>query len=123
MPKVTSQEVRDLMGTLDTMDLTEHVNSAGIVVEEDLVNSGLSVQRRKLVELYLAAHFATLALEKGGLKSDEVGESVETYQTMSEKGFNSTRWGQQAMSLDSSGILADNANPSARAEFEVVGTL
>ena len=120
MPIVTAQEVKDLLGTLDNMDFTEHVNAAGIVVEEDLVSSGLSDQRKKLVELFLAAHFATLALERGGLKSEEVGESVETYQTHQGDGYNSTRWGQQAMSLDESGILADNANPLPRAEFEVV---
>lgn len=122
MASVTSQEVKDLLGTTDAMDVTEHINTASILVEEDLAGSGLSVQRKKLISLYLAAHFTTLALERGSLRSEKVGTSEETYRDTTGEGLNSTRWGQQAMSLDSSGILADNANPLPRAEFEVVGT-
>jgi hypothetical protein len=125
MTQVTPQEVKDLIGLVDAdneVDLTEHVNTAGIIVEEDLAASGQSTQRKKLVELYLAAHFATLAIERGSLRAEEVGESREEYRDIDGEGLNSTRWGQQAVALDDSGTLSDIANPNLKAEFEVVGT-
>lgn len=122
MSVVTVQEVKDLLGTTEDIDLTEHVNTAAILVEEDLAATGQSIQRKKLIGLYLSAHFATLAIERGSLRSEETGESREEYRDIDGEGLNSTRWGQQAVALDDSGILADLSNILLKAELEVIGT-
>lgn len=121
---VTSNEVHALINSTETgIDLTPQINAANLMVTEDLATSGLSDDRKRLISLYLAAHFSILTLERGGLTHYEVGESVEKYPGVagSAQGLNATKWGQQAVALDTSGTLALNAQPTQKAEFRVVG--
>ncbi len=120
---ITSSEVHTLLNSVETdVDLAAQIASADLVVTEDLADAGLSDARLRMITLYLAAHFATLTLEKGGLTYKEVGESVEKYANGagSEQGFNATLWGQQAVAFDTSGTLALNARPAQKAELRVV---
>jgi len=107
---------------LDDISLTEYIATAELVVSEDLADSGLSAARQTMIGKYLAAHFAVVAVERGGLTRSKVGESTDTFKegSKSDRGFNLTRFGQQAVALDSSGILALNANAMTKAEFRVV---
>lgn len=102
--------------------ITEFVSAAELVVAEDLAQADLSDARKELITKYLAAHFAIVSLERGGLTRQKVGESADTYKTGldSDQGFLLTRFGQQAISLDTSGTLALNATPRIKAEFRVV---
>lgn len=96
--------------------------AAELVVAEDLAGAGHSTARLDLIAKYMSAHFATVSFERGGLTRQKVGESADTYKTGldSDQGYMLTRFGQQAVSLDSSGILALNAAPRQKAEFRVV---
>ena len=107
---------------LEDAAVAEFIAAAELVVSEDLKGKGLSDARLELITKYLAAHFAIVSLERGGLTRQKVGESADSYKTGldSDQGFLLTRFGQQAVSLDTSGTLALNATPKQKAEFRVV---
>ena len=111
-------------------DCTLFISQANIVVDEFLAPGGvssLSADRLKLIETYVAAHFAALVRERGSLQEDKIGEAQQRYHNTYSAGFNSTRFGQQAMFFDTTGILrtqaAKSEKPGLSAEFSVVTTV
>lgn len=119
MALVTSDEVKAIVAT--SMDVSTFIATADLIVSEDLADKGLSADRLKQIELYLAAHFLAITQEKGGLKSQKIGEAAESYQIRTDmKGFGLTRFGQQAMDLDTSGTLRTMATTVGTAKFRVV---
>ncbi len=89
-----------------------------------LQSKGLSSDLFDQVVLYVAAHFCVLSLEQGGLRRSRLGDGDESYKTPGDFdiGFRSTRFGQMAMILDTSGTLASvSASSGLKAKFEVVG--
>ncbi len=113
MPLVTEDDVRKLL-TENATDMpndqvTLHITVADLIVTEDLTSSLLTSARKVQIELYLAAHFAVLAWEHGGLGEQSIGDSRERYKRPSfgTMGYTSTRFGQQALSLDISGKLKE----------------
>lgn len=122
MAQVTPIEVQQLYNVTHANDLLPFIETAALVVTEELAGSGLSAARLKQIELYLAAHFATVTLERGGLKRRKIGDSEDEYKVVdsSDKGIASTRFGQQAIVLDSSGILGALTVSIVKARFRVV---
>jgi hypothetical protein len=108
--------------------LVLHVNAAHVIVSEQLESKGLSEARLTLIEQYLAAHFAVIAEERGGLTSSQIGESRDSYigggnsQVYAGGGFSLTRFGQQAMGFDTSGTLTAMSKAKLPAQFKVAGT-
>ena len=117
-------DVRELMllPEMELSDIEPHLQVAQLIVAEDLASSGLSTERKEKITLFLAAHFAVLALEVGGLTRKDVGESAESYRAVAtgDRGYMMTRYGQQAMALDTTGTLTSNAQGALKAEFRVV---
>ena len=117
MPRVTDAEVKAIIDT--ERDVAPFIETASLIVDEDVSGNGPSVARLRQIELYLAAHFVAITEERGGLISSATGAGKETYANNFKEGLRSTRYGQQAMSLDTSGSLALAASPQ-KASFEVV---
>lgn len=118
----TSDNVNTLLDTVG-VDYALAIALADTIISEDLASSGLSVQRLDNIKLFLAAHYATLSVEKGGLNKMTVGSASETYNGISDKytGLNSTRFGQAALTLDTSGgLLIQVQSTLQRAEFRVI---
>jgi hypothetical protein len=94
---------------------------ATVIVTEDLAGKGLTDDRLDAIELNLAAHFAIISLERGGLIRQKVGASEEEYAPVNGKNsLSTTLFGQQAAALDTSGALAALTAPALRARVEVV---
>lgn len=123
--RVLDADVKVLVEVETGVDTTPFINTAHLLVEEELLDAGMSESRLTEIERYLAAHFVVLAKERGGLIRYVVGESSESYHTIDSDlmGFNTTRFGQQAMALDSSEILLSIGSAKLKAEFRVVGGL
>lgn len=121
--RVSEAEVKELLAPLaQNTSMTIFINQANMLVDEELVGKGLSDNRLKYIELNLAAHFATLAVERGGLISQRMGDSEETYESTKGKAkYSSTRFGQTAISLDTTGLISKADNPGGFAEFKVIG--
>ena len=121
MARVTTAEVADIMDSdpdPQANSLERGVEAANLVVNEDLVPTGkLSEARLRLVELWLAAHYAST--ENPSVESHESGDSSTDYEAATGEGYAETRYGRRALELDSTGALAD-AHKS-EAVFETFG--
>lgn len=104
-----------------TLDL--FCDMAALIRTETLASAGLSAARLDLIELNLAAHYAIVSIERGGLTAQAVGQSNEHFHLISDKvyGLASTRFGQQALALDTSNSLTGMASSPLKALFTVVG--
>lgn len=102
-----------------TADLNVFIEMANLLVDEELASSGLSERRLKLIESNLAAHFALLAAG-GQIVFQAKGESRESYAGKYGEGLKSTRYGQAAISLDSTGSLSVLADANRKAILRVV---
>lgn len=121
---VLDKDVKVLIETND--DTTPFIEVANIVVTEDLADKGLSDDRLMFITRYLAAHFVCISEELGGLQEARIGGLAGTYeryrtQDPTAKGYATTRFGQVAQMLDSSGTLAaSGANDGLKALFRVI---
>lgn len=124
MFRVSPDELKVYAGVhpRDTTDLNIFLEQANIIVNEGFGTSGLTDSRKKIIELNLAAHFTVLSLEKGGITRRRAGESEEGYRQdfSSRPNLSSTRFGQQAVALDTTGYLAGLDSPGGKAEFRVM---
>lgn len=120
MALVTDSEVKQIIDT--ELDTTTFITTADLIINEDLSDAGYSDDRLKQIELYLAAHFTALMEEGGGITRRRMGDSDESYALVKGNGLMMTRYGQQAMALDTNGILKALNNTSLPALFTVVGS-
>lgn len=127
--RATASEVRQLADLSASASVDLFINHANLLVEEEL-NTGtlmgvLSEARLTAIENLLAAHFTVLATEKGALASTEIGDSRDRLHNIYDKGLQSTRFGQQAIMMDTTGRLRELSNtseiaPTKKAIFRVV---
>jgi hypothetical protein len=103
---ITANDVKGVYPT--SADLSGFVTTAQVLVDSQLQGKGLTGALLDQITIYLAAHFASIGLEKGGLRSKKLGDAQESYKTPGDKdlGLKSTLYGQQALLLDVSGTLA-----------------
>ena len=122
--RATDEDVRAYVSLGSSISTTPYISAANALVEANLASSGLSSTILTQIEIFLAAHFAVLSTERGGLRRDAFGDSSQSYQTISEKftGLNTTRYGQQAIVLDTTGTLAAIGVTKPKAQFRVVGS-
>lgn len=122
MARVSALEVSEIFAVDTINDLNTFITTAHLIVTEELISSGLSAARLKEIELYLSAHFASLRFEKDGLRKQKIGDVEEEYNAVkgTKGGLESTRYGQQALALDTSGDLASLATSPRKARFRVV---
>ncbi|SDF83510.1 hypothetical protein [Thalassobaculum litoreum] len=113
--RVTSAEVKAIVTTA-IADVSNFIEPATLIVDEDLADKGMSSDRLTQIELYLAAHFVTISEERGGLVSTKVGESEDRFRRFDGAGLMSTRYGVMAASLDTSGTLATMGGRKASLE-------
>lgn len=108
-------------GVEDHDELQPFIDTAHLIVDEELLNAGHSESRLKLIEMYLAAHLAVISLERGGVVKKTIGEAEETYQSSNQNttGLVTTRFGQQVITLDTSGRMAAITQHPVKAVFRV----
>lgn len=116
----------DIKQLIDTeRDTTPFIAAAQLIVTETLVCTGQSQARLDLITKYLAAHFCSLTEEQGGLVRSKQGDTEEDYIPATSyreapTAFQMSRYGTQAMALDTSGKLAKlQADNGMRASFRL----
>lgn len=122
MPRATDADVRALVEMQASTSTTLFITTASVMATEYLEGKGLSEELLTQLEIYLAAHFAVLAVERGGLTRDTMGQSTSGFNATNNRlqGLSSTRFGQTALLLDSTGSLKDTNPGSRNALFRVV---
>ncbi len=105
MALVTSNEVLAIMPEVEAgTDVAPYITVADLIVTEQLVPTGMTADRLKQVELWLAAHFTSVVYQKTA--SEGVKALSQVFQTKVDLNFNVTVYGQQALLLDNTGTLA-----------------
>lgn len=121
---ITAEQVKLIYPSTGSADLSGYIAAANAVANAQLLDKELDSDLLEQITIYLAAHFAVLGIERGGQRRKRIGEADESYKTPGDKdlGFASTRFGQTAMIMDSSGTLAGMAaNNKLPALFDVIG--
>jgi hypothetical protein len=123
MARATDADVRALVEVPADVSTAPFIESASVLVTAYLASSGLSEDVLTQIEIFLAAHFAVLVTEKGSLRRQTVGQSTDVYTMISDKftGLLTTRFGQQAIAFDPTGLLQEAATVGLKAQFRVVG--
>lgn len=105
MARVTPADVRLIFPTdLSDAELQAFIDTAHLLINEELADSGLTEERLTEIELYLSAHLAALADPRK--KSEMIaGEWQFTNTGETGMGLTSTHYGQTVLLLDTSGIL------------------
>lgn len=120
---VTISDLKELVTGVNDTQAQIFIDSAHALVDGKITNVGYPLRTVYLIELYLAAHFASSTVDSGGVISVKVGLSEERYSDPSNMlGIAKTRFGQQALSLDTLGILNDLAASPVKAIFKVYGS-
>ncbi len=121
--RVTAAEVKEVIATSisDAIVLSSMITTASNYIDVHLPDAGHSVATLKSIELYLSAHLVAVTEERGGLKYSKLGDASDAWDVSKfGDGFKSTRFGQTALALDTSGILASMGTSNLKAVFRVV---
>ena len=114
MARVANTEVKVIISTsMIDADIVSHIDIANRFITDKLGSKGLGTARLKDIELYMSAHLVSVKAEKGGVKSERVGDSQRTYSVLSGTGLQMSRYGQMAAILDTSGTLLSVDKKSA----------
>ncbi len=120
--RVSATTVKEIIPTTLSDDVLNenHIDTANIFVTAHLATVGHSDAILAKIELYLAAHYVALTEEGGALTRSKLGDADESYANVFAMGLQSTRFGQTAVSLDTTGTLNRVASSQLKADFRVV---
>lgn len=114
--RVTDADVKKLIETT-VSPLTIFIDQAALLVTEEIgtaAASGLSEARLTEIERWLSAHFVAASIDPQSKSEGASGISV-SYEGQQGMGLNATRYGQQAILLDTTGTLKRMADASISA--------
>lgn len=106
--RVSTDDVRGVgdFDDLNDAELTGFIEDAEVIIESTIENE-VSAHILPTIEKYLAAHFAAVKDRSAAISDSTVGETRFKYEGDTDRpGLESTRFGQQAIALDTSGLLA-----------------
>ena len=110
--RVNDSEVKCILDT--TIDTTPFIKTASILIDQFLVGHGLPAELLKEMERWWAAHLT--AIRDLQPQKERTGEAEITYQGKTDMGLNATLYGQQVLTMDTTGILANIGNRPAKWE-------
>ena len=116
MSRATIQNVKDVYagsGATDS-EISAAIAIASTLVKDRLVGKlGATESLLVQIETLLGAHFLVINRERGGLRSQGLGEAQDAYNVEPGAGLSATRYGQQAIVLDPTGVLVKLGKKSA----------
>lgn len=122
-PRIDATEVKEVVSTsIDNSVITSNmIDTAHVIIDAYLLGVNHPASLLTKIELYLSAHFVSITDQGSTLVSSKTGDSTDAWDLVNlGKGFNATPFGQQALALDSSGILSGIGTGHLKAQFRVV---
>ena len=123
VPRIDATQVKEIITTslADNVITTNMIVTAHIFIDEHLLSVGHSEALLAKIELYLSAHFVAVSEDEGTLSLSTLGDATDAWDNSNlGKGLNSTRFGQQALALDASGVLTGLGIGNLKSQFRVV---
>ena len=117
MARTNEDSVGEIIEVDVNIDLTPFIDTANSLVEEIASSSGHDDARLELIERYLAAHFYTLRDPRP--TSEKAGSVGVNYQSKVDLNLKTSHYGQTALVLDTSGLLAAINNRASRGKKTV----
>jgi predicted double-glycine peptidase len=106
MARVTAAEVKEIINSsLTELQVVPYITSANVYVTDRLGASTLSAATLKEIERWFTAHMIAITRERVA-KSEEAGGARIEYIGQFGEGLKSTPYGQMCISLDTTGLLA-----------------
>lgn len=117
--RISSDEVLDIIDVQDGIVVQPFIMAASLVIDTNLASAGLTAGLLKEIERWLSAHFLAIRDPRfTQVKTDSDTMVFEHGKTG--MGLKATMYGQQALSLDPTGILAAlDTTPGKRASIKV----
>lgn len=106
MARTTDEEVQKIISLNVLTDTTPFITTANLIVTQHLSTSGISSDILTEIEKYLAAHLVALHPDERQLKSQKIGDAMDTYAGDFGKLLDFTQYGQVVKMLDYTGTLA-----------------
>lgn len=104
--RATEALVAAIIEVDEDIGLSPFIIAANALVEDIAVDSGHTEERLTLIETWLAAHFYAMRDPSTIPTSERAGPVSASYQSAVALYLASSRYGQMALTLDSSGLLA-----------------
>lgn len=104
-PVITTADVKAI-ATLRATDVDVHINNAELFMDAVFPADVVPASLYRMIGIYVAAHFAFL--REGQIQKEDIDVLSTTFNMKSDLGFNSTTFGQQAITLDPTGTLANH---------------
>ncbi len=109
--RVTEDQVKEIIST--SLSVSIFINVASRYIDEILGSSSLTADRLGDIELYMAAHLVALTEEGGGVTMQRVGSTTVQYAQLRGSKLSLTRFGQMALTLDTTELLEKSEKPKA----------
>jgi len=117
--RIAVAAIIEIDGTVITSDddMAPFIEVANSLVTDVCSDSSYTDAKLELIERWLSAHF--YAIRDPRAVSEHAGPVGATFESRVDLGFNVTRYGQQAMRIDTAGGLAalDKRSSSGRAQI------
>lgn len=104
MARTTAELIAAIIEWDVSIGLDPFIAAANSLVDEIAVESGHDEARLTLIETWLAAHF--YAMRDPRVTAEGAGPVNASYQSAVATGLKTSHYGQMAMTLDTSGLLA-----------------
>jgi hypothetical protein len=115
--RTTSGAVEGIIEVDAAISLTPFIETASALVDEIATDSGHDATRLELIERWLSAHF--YAIRDPRTTQEKAGTVGASYESKVDLALDLTRYGQQAMVLDSSGLLRSLSSKKGRRQASV----
>lgn len=121
MARTTATDVKAIMGsTLADVVVNAYITSANIFVTNSL-GTTLGDDVLEQIEMWLSAHMIATTRERVAKKEGAGGAEIE-YVGQFGEGLKSTSYGQMALALDTTGVLAGLGDKAKNVSFYTIET-
>lgn len=119
--RTTNSAVEGIIEVDSSIPMTPFIEVASSIVDTvlDLPSVGYSTTVLELIERWLSAHF--YAIRDPRPESEKAGPVSQKFQSEVDLGFNVTHYGQQAMRIDTKGLLASLDKSALEGKSRVIG--
>lgn len=114
MSRTNDVKVKGIIET-EISDLSPFITAANLTINEQIPVANVTDELLTEIETWLAAHYLTAHSPRA--QKEQIGPTRITYEGQTGKGLEGSRYGQRAISLDSTGELGNSSQADINLDF------